>query len=307
MEKQHLFIALGVILLGMVFGISQYFLALQTEEVSAVTVGTPNPGHAWSQMECSSDTLCVDTANKRLGIGTNTPTSALDVKGSITVSEDVCITGGGCLSSLKAAIASTALINGLHSSGNCNDAGGTVVASGQIGDQCRFNAATCPTGWTRFRLWSTTAAPTVTHEQYTAGLGAKSGTCAGSTGTGTQAVDRTALAPATVTGASHSWADLALEGASSVGWGSYDTTPLPCVTSNGGCTMGLGTVYTISTGDMGCYGTQLGSCRPPGYSGTWPACDGSTYYGYFWPSGVGIRYISGTISSTAVITQIGCY
>ncbi|MFA5433891.1 MAG: hypothetical protein WC319_13685 [Candidatus Paceibacterota bacterium] len=86
MKKQQLFIVFGVMLLGLVFGISQYFQALKTEDVSAVTVGIPNPGHAWSSMECSGDSLCIDPTGGKLGIGTNTPSQKLEVNGNIKLS-----------------------------------------------------------------------------------------------------------------------------------------------------------------------------------------------------------------------------
>lgn len=71
MKKQHLFIISSVLLFGLLFAFFQYYQSFKTEDVSAVTVGVPNPGHAWSLMECSSDTLCIDGTSKRLGLGTN--------------------------------------------------------------------------------------------------------------------------------------------------------------------------------------------------------------------------------------------
>jgi uncharacterized protein (TIGR02145 family) len=109
MKKQHLFIASSVIFLGLIFGIYQYFQAFETDNVSAVTVGTPSPGHSWAEMECSADTLCIDAENKRLGIGTNTPATALDVVGDVSVSQGIRLNteGGGkpaCDSSARGTI-----------------------------------------------------------------------------------------------------------------------------------------------------------------------------------------------------------
>jgi len=98
-QKRHLFIILAVILLGFIFSIIQYFEALKTEDVSAVTVGVPNPGHAWSLMECSSDTLCIDGTNKRLGLGTNTPAYKLDVTGDVNITGSLYINGSALTSS----------------------------------------------------------------------------------------------------------------------------------------------------------------------------------------------------------------
>jgi hypothetical protein len=89
MKKQHLFIILFVVLLGFVFGVVQYYQALKTEDVSAVTVGLPNPGHSLAQLECSANSLCVDTVNNRVGIGTNNPATTLDVVGNISTSQGI--------------------------------------------------------------------------------------------------------------------------------------------------------------------------------------------------------------------------
>ncbi len=53
---------------------------------SAATVGVPNPGHTWAEMECSANTLCIDTSTNRLGIGNNNPVTKLEVKGDATLS-----------------------------------------------------------------------------------------------------------------------------------------------------------------------------------------------------------------------------
>lgn len=235
----------GVLLIGLMFGLYQYFQALHVENVSAVTVGTSNPGHNWSSMECSSDTICIDTVNKRVGIGTNIPSKTLEVNGDIKVAGDVCTAGGVCLSALGVAVSGTALINGVHSYKNCTDAGGTVVGTGQIGDQCRFNAAACPLAWTRFRLWSTTTPKTVSGTLYHTGVAA-------ACGTNTCTVSDPFIA--TTTTGSHAWADLATEtsvsetayagyGAGDAGcccWGSYY-----CVTTN--------FAATANITQIGCY------------------------------------------------------
>jgi hypothetical protein len=99
MGKNNLIIIFVIIFLGLIFGTYQYFQVLETERVSAVTVGIPTSGHDWTQMECNADTLCMDTANKRLGVGTNNPTEKLEVGGNIKASGDIC-GGGSCLSVL---------------------------------------------------------------------------------------------------------------------------------------------------------------------------------------------------------------
>lgn len=74
-------VLLTVCLLFLILGVEIYNYAetLKTGIAEAVTVGVPNPGHAWSTMECSASTLCIDTANGRLGIGTAVPGAKLDI------------------------------------------------------------------------------------------------------------------------------------------------------------------------------------------------------------------------------------
>ena len=78
-KKSYVFAIVFLIIITFVFSVYQYFEALKANSASAVTVGTPNPGHTWSSMQCSADSLCVDTVNNRLGIGTNTPGVKLEV------------------------------------------------------------------------------------------------------------------------------------------------------------------------------------------------------------------------------------
>ena len=78
-KKSYVFATVFLLIITFVFSVYQYFEALKANSASAVTVGTPNPGHTWSSMQCSADSLCVDTVNNRLGIGTNTPGVKLEV------------------------------------------------------------------------------------------------------------------------------------------------------------------------------------------------------------------------------------
>ncbi|MFA5346407.1 MAG: SUMF1/EgtB/PvdO family nonheme iron enzyme [Candidatus Omnitrophota bacterium] len=99
MKKQHLFIVVVVVFLGLIFSVFQYYQALKTEDVSAVTVGTPNPGHSLSGLECSSDTLCIDVVGKKIGIGNNNPAYKLDVTGDVNITGQLYINGSALSSS----------------------------------------------------------------------------------------------------------------------------------------------------------------------------------------------------------------
>jgi hypothetical protein len=172
MNKKILIVS-SIVFLGLIFGIYQCFQVFETENVSAVNIGTPISGHPWSQMECSGDTLCVDITNKRVGIGTNNPTEKFEVNGSIKASGSVTATGnfstsgsvtatgdicgaGACLSQIASFVANQPLINNVHNQGACTSAGGTIVPSSGSYPQCRFDAATCPSGWTQYQSWMTT-------------------------------------------------------------------------------------------------------------------------------------------------------
>ncbi|MFA5169484.1 MAG: tail fiber domain-containing protein [Candidatus Paceibacterota bacterium] len=82
MNKQKYLIIFIVLFLGLGFCIYQYLETFKTEVASATST-VPNPGHLWSSMECNSDTLCVDTVNNRLGIGTASPAAKIDIVGSL--------------------------------------------------------------------------------------------------------------------------------------------------------------------------------------------------------------------------------
>ena len=84
MQKRHWIIIAFILLFLLTAEIWEYMKVIrESNRASAVTVGVPNPGHAWSSMECSANTLCIDTTNNRVGIGTNTPAVKLDVNGGI--------------------------------------------------------------------------------------------------------------------------------------------------------------------------------------------------------------------------------
>jgi hypothetical protein len=61
-------------------------------------------------------------------------------------------TNGGSSPSCTASRSNPAsLVNNQHSEADCNAVGGNVVASDVSYNQCRFNAASCPGGWTQYK------------------------------------------------------------------------------------------------------------------------------------------------------------
>ena len=95
-KKRFYIISSTFLLIGLFTGIVQYVGILDT-----LYAAVNNPGHLWSEMECSS-ALCIDTVNSRVGIGTETPGETLEINGNILTSGDgdVCNGQGKCLSSI---------------------------------------------------------------------------------------------------------------------------------------------------------------------------------------------------------------
>ncbi len=88
-QKRHYLILSLVILFLLSVEVCNYIGVLrQIGQASAVTVGTPNPGHTWAQMECNANTLCLDTTNGYVGVGTNTPAYKLDVNGTMNLNSN---------------------------------------------------------------------------------------------------------------------------------------------------------------------------------------------------------------------------
>jgi hypothetical protein len=156
--NKNLTIICSILVLTILATAFQYVNVLKSEIVDAYSALKPANGHSWSEMECTSG-LCVTSDNK-VGIGTDSPSQKLEVNGTILGDTDVCNGSGACLSQITAFIGSQALVNNIHNYAACTAAGGTIVDTDASYKQCRFNAASCPTGWTQFQNWSTTTSTT---------------------------------------------------------------------------------------------------------------------------------------------------
>ena len=94
MNKKRIYIISSTLLLiGLFAGVIQY-----VGMFDALYAAATNPGHSWSQMECST-ALCIDTTNNRVGVGTMTPQTTFDVNGAIKIGESTT-----CNSSLRGSI-----------------------------------------------------------------------------------------------------------------------------------------------------------------------------------------------------------
>lgn len=86
MKKRKYFLLVLIVLFSTFSLINQYIKKLDADFVLAEG---PNPGHSWDQMECSSDNICVDTLNNRVGIGTSSPSTKLQVSGILKVTGNI--------------------------------------------------------------------------------------------------------------------------------------------------------------------------------------------------------------------------
>ncbi len=71
--------------------------------------------------------------------------------------------GGASPSCIASRSTPASLVNFAHTEVDCVAAGGEVVDTAVTYKQCRFNAAACPSGWTKYLSWTTT---TSTYETY---------------------------------------------------------------------------------------------------------------------------------------------
>jgi hypothetical protein len=88
-QKKYWLVVALVLLFFVGAEVYSYGKALkEIDNASAVTVGVPNPGHSLAQLECNANSLCIDTANGRVGIGTANPTTKLDVNGVLNLNSN---------------------------------------------------------------------------------------------------------------------------------------------------------------------------------------------------------------------------
>jgi len=80
MDKRRFYIISSTLLLiGLFAGVIQY-----VGMFDALYAAANNPGHLWSEMECNN-TFCIKTESKKIGVGTMTPQTTLDVNGSVKI------------------------------------------------------------------------------------------------------------------------------------------------------------------------------------------------------------------------------
>jgi|GEM_PF-1094627 len=113
------------------------------------------------------------------------------------------------------------LVNSNHTTKQCTDAGGTVIDDGSGNNMCRFNVGTCPSLWSQYGNWSTTA--------QTSCMGGWHPSCTSPTGCNTP---------------SHSWAN---EGPGTCGYSGSDY--VACGYSYVCCAL----TCTASNTQIGCY------------------------------------------------------
>jgi hypothetical protein len=134
----------------------------------------PNPGHSWSELECTTE-LCVTSTG--VGIGTADPQTTLEVNGNIIASEPIAAShvatknyvdtltgltwpdGGAAGDTLIMGVTGPYWNSPLTWAGSvrtaydCDLIGGTVYDTGTTGTICRYPGSTPYTGWTQAASW----------------------------------------------------------------------------------------------------------------------------------------------------------
>ncbi len=214
----------------------QYIETLKLEIAKAYDATKPLNGHSWSEMQCTSE-LCVK--NNNVGIGMDNPMVKLDIagdvnavninsSGTIMATTDVCNGSGACLSDINDFVQNQPLVNNVHNYAACTAAGGEIVPGDASYPMCRFNASSCPSGWTQYNEYCTATQATCDGTDCSGCCGNCSGYCVGSSCT---------------TGASHSWG----KGNLSCTYTYFHSWSYPCVKNVGSATC-YGTITQI-----GCY------------------------------------------------------
>ena len=180
--SQQLTYWLGVVAVGRVIGISRQFVQAWTEPTVAPPAGNggaPLNTSGTGQFKSgglvinsggAATGLVVDQGN--VGIGTIAPSEKLEIIGGIKIGNTVNTAAGtmrwtgddfeGYMGSDWVSLTGSGgsggaldLVNGQHSSSQCTGLGGAVETDS--GDKfCKFSRSGCPSGWFRYKNWSTT-------------------------------------------------------------------------------------------------------------------------------------------------------
>ena len=158
-QKRHWIIIVIILFLLLSVEIWEYMrVTREDNQASAVTVGTPNPGHTWSSMECNANSLCIDTTNNRVGIGTNTPTTKLDVNGVINLNSNKIT--NVAVPTASTDVATKAYVDAAGSSTACADNYGNLCQNGG-GLAFTYNGKTFHIdAYPRSSAWYTSGSPT---------------------------------------------------------------------------------------------------------------------------------------------------
>jgi hypothetical protein len=166
MNKKRIYLLSSIIFsIGLIAGLMQYVGIINVIFAENIS---PNPGHSWSEIECT-DKFCINS-NGSIGIGTILPSSGykLDVKGKARFTDVVEVgtpTGDNHAATKKyvddeikkLGLVSPLppLVGGNHSQAECIDLGGEVVDSDVSFKICRLDQSTCPSGWTAYKNFRT--------------------------------------------------------------------------------------------------------------------------------------------------------
>jgi len=142
-KKRFYIISSTLLLIGLFAGVVQY-----VGMFDALYAAATNPGHSWSQMECSED-LCIDAANHKVTIK-NLKISGLLYDKSNSTGQD----GSNLRMTVDGPIWDPLLTwpGSTHTVTDCTNANGVVYNTGTV-TICKFQSATVPSGWRQAGNW----------------------------------------------------------------------------------------------------------------------------------------------------------
>jgi len=281
-KKRFYIISSTFLLIGLFTGVVQYVGILDT-----LYAAVNNPGHLWSEMECSS-VLCIDTANSRVGIGTETPGETLEINGNILTSGngDVCNGQGKCLSS----IFQTNVIVGNN----------PTCPSGQSMIMKAYNGTWYTPENTAITTWTKVTCGTLLSADGTSLLVNSNHTsknCTDNLGTVVEDASGNKMCRFNLATCPSTWNQFQ-------NWSKTDGSYCSCYISN---SVGYGTTCQ-SSGTTGSHVWSNNSARESSGLSAWAGCSGGTAGCSCYNTSGYYDYVkSCSCSATATVSQIGCY
>ncbi|MCF7910357.1 hypothetical protein K9L16_01645 [Candidatus Pacearchaeota archaeon] len=153
-EKKHFYFITGLIVLMFGFFIVN---ASYEEGVFHYLSDVVDANH--KSIDLNADGLVDRAENASFAeIAGSLDASSIDVNSvsSSTLNVDTICLNGDCRTTWpEESLEEIWLVNSLHTTTQCNNSDGEVLADGSGNEFCKFNAGSCPNGWYQYQEWRT--------------------------------------------------------------------------------------------------------------------------------------------------------